>query len=62
MVDAATWNSSPTSYKQNLATAANKSRSEVKYYGERRHFSLETYYNIMSKKINMLELAEVAHF
>ena len=35
-------------YKQNLATAVNKSLSEVKYYGERRNFSLETYYDIMS--------------
>ena len=34
-------------YKQNRATAANKSLSEVKYYGERRNFSLETYYDIM---------------
>ena len=48
-------------YKQNLATAANKSLSEFKYYGERRNFSLETYHDIMSKNFNMLELAGVAH-
>ena len=48
-------------YKQNLATVANKSLSEVKYYGEIRNFSLETYYNIMLKNFNMLELAGVAH-
>ena len=48
-------------YKQNLATVANKSLSEVKYYGEIRNFSLETYYNIMLKNFNMLELAGVTH-
>ena len=48
-------------YKQNLATTANKSLSEVKYYGERRNFTLETYYDIMSKNFNMLELAGIAH-
>ena len=48
-------------YKQNLATAAHKSLSEGKYYDERRNFSLETYYNIMSKNFNMLELAGTAH-
>ena len=32
-------------YKQNLA---NKSLSDLKYYGERRKFTLETYYNIIS--------------
>ena len=48
-------------YKQNLATAANKSLSEVKYYDERRNFSLETYYDIMSKNFNMLELDVAAH-
>ena len=47
--------------KQNFATATNKSLSEVEYYGERRKFSLETYYDIMSKNFNMLELAGVAH-
>ena len=44
-------------YKQNLATATNKSLGEVKYYSEQRNFSLENYYNIMSKNFNMLELA-----
>ena len=48
-------------YKQNLATPANNSPSEVKYYGERRNFLLETYYDIMSKNFNMLELAVTAH-
>ena len=48
-------------YKQNLATAANKSFFEIKYYGERRNFPLETYYDIISKIFNMLELAGAAH-
>ena len=48
-------------YKQNLATVANKSLSEVKYYCERRNFSLETYDDIMLKNFNMLELTGVAH-
>ena len=47
--------------KQNLATLANKSLSYLKYYGERRNFTLETYYNIISKNFNMLELAGTAH-
>ena len=34
-------------YKQHLATSANKSFSKVKYYGERRNFTLETYYDIV---------------
>ena len=29
-------------YRQNLATTANRSLNEVKYYGERRNFTLET--------------------
>ena len=48
-------------YKQNLALAANKSLSEVKYYGERRNFSFETYYDIISKNFNMLERARETH-
>ena len=48
-------------YKGNLATAANKSLSEAKYYGKRRNVSLETYYDIMLKSFNMLELLGVAH-
>ena len=48
-------------YKENLATSANKSLSKVKDYGERRNFTLETYYDIMSKNFNMLELAGIEH-
>ena len=48
-------------YKQNLATFADKSLREVKHYGEKRNFTLETYYDIMSKKFNILELAGIAH-
>ena len=48
-------------YKQNLATAANKSLGKVKYYGERRNFSFETYYDIISKNFNKLELTGTAH-
>ena len=48
-------------YKQNLATLANKSLSELKYYGERRNFTLESYDDIISKNSNMLELAWTAH-
>ena len=48
-------------YKQNLATSANKSLNEVKYFGERRTFTLETYYDIMLKSFNILELAGIAH-
>ena len=57
MADAVTWNLNPTS----ITTTANKSLSEVKYYGERRNFKLEAYYDIMSKNFNMLELAGVAY-
>ena len=48
-------------YKQNLATLANKSLRDLKYYGERRNFTLETYYDIISKNFNILELAGTAH-
>ena len=48
-------------YKQNLSMAANKSLSEVKYYGERRNFSLKTHYYLMSKNFNMLEMAGKTH-
>ena len=36
---------------------ANKSLSELKYYGERRNFTLESYYDIISKNFNILESA-----
>ena len=49
------------SYKQNLAKTANKSIGEARYHGERRMFTLETYYIIMSKNFNLLEQAGVAH-
>ena len=48
-------------YKQNLATMANKSLADLKYYGDRRNFTLETYYDIISKSFNMLEMAGTAH-
>ena len=48
-------------YKQNLATTANKSLAELKYYGDRRNFTLETYYDIISKNFNMLDMAGTAH-
>ena len=48
-------------YKQNLATLANKSLSDLEYYGKRRNFTLETYYDIISKNFDMLELAGAAY-
>ena len=44
-----------------MATLADKSLNEVKYRGERRNFTLGTYYDILSKNFNMLELAGIAH-
>ena len=49
------------SYKKNLSTTANKSIGDARYHGERRTFTLETYYTIMSKDFNLLEQAGVAH-
>ena len=40
---------------------ANKSLDDLKYHGEIRNFTLETYYDIISKSFNMLELAVTAH-
>ena len=40
---------------------ANKSLADLKYYGDRRNFTLETYYDIISKSFNMLEMAGTAH-
>ena len=40
---------------------ANKSLGELKHYGERRNFTLESYYDMISKNFNMLELVGVAH-
>ena len=48
-------------YKQNLAPLVNKSLSDSKCYGQRRNFTLETYYDIISKNFNLLELAGTAH-
>ena len=48
-------------YKQNLATLVNKSFSDLKYYGERRNCTLETYLNNLSKNFNVLELAGFSH-
>ena len=47
-------------YKQNLATLVNKSLRDLKYFGKRIKFMLETYYNIISKNF-LLELAGTAH-
>ena len=49
------------SHKQNLSTAANKAIGDKRYHGERRTFTLETYYTIMSKNFNILEQAGVDH-
>ena len=43
------------SYKQNVATAVNKSIGYARYHGEEIMFTLETYYTIMSNNFNLLE-------
>ena len=49
------------SYKQNLATTANKAIGEGRYHYESRTFTLKTYYTIMSKNFNLLEQLGVAN-
>ena len=48
-------------YIENKATAANKVIAETKYYGDRRHFTLETYYTLMSQAFLELDSAGVVH-
>ena len=49
------------SYKENLASAAENKIRDAKYYGDRRNFTLETYYTLMTGAFNDLELAGTAH-
>lgn len=49
------------SYKENLASAAENKIRDAKYYGDRRNFTLETYYTVMTGSFNDLELAGTAH-
>ena len=48
-------------YRENMATAAENALREAKYYGDRRNFTLESYYTIMTNCFNNLELAGPAH-
>ena len=48
-------------YLENKATAANKIIAETKYYGDRRHFTLETYYTLMSQAFLELDQAGIVH-
>ena len=48
-------------HRENLASKANLSLSNVIYKGERRNFTLETYYSIMTKAFNDLALAGPTH-
>ena len=48
-------------YFNNKATTANKALTETKYFGNRRNFTLETYYAIITKAFNDLEEAGTAH-
>ena len=50
-----------TTYLDNLATAANATISAASYHGQRRNFTLESYYNIMTTGFNDLSLAGPAH-
>lgn len=49
------------SYKENLASAAENKIRDAKYYGDRRNFTLETYYTVMTGAFNDLQLAGTAH-
>ena len=49
------------SYKENLASAVENKIRDAKYYGDRRNFTLETYYTVMTGSFNDLELAGTAH-
>lgn len=48
-------------YLENKATAANRVLTETKYYGERRNFTLETYYTLMSQCFLDLEQSDPVH-
>ena len=48
-------------YLQNKATSANQSLTNASYYGIRRNFIIETYYNIMTTAFNDLELSGLVH-
>ena len=43
------------SYEENKAQAAEKSINNASYFGERRHFTIETYYEIFTKAFNDLD-------
>ena len=49
------------SYLNNIATTANAAMSRAVYRGDKQHFTLETYYSIMSKAFNDLALAGPAY-
>ena len=49
------------SYKENLASAAENKIRDAKYYGDRRNFTLETYYTVMTSAFNDLALSGTAH-
>ena len=49
------------SYKQNLATTDNKGIGDARYHGEKRTFTIKTYYTIISKNFNLLEQSGVDH-
>ena len=44
-------------YKQNKASRANAALDKAIYVGEKRNFTIETYYNIMTKNFNLLASA-----
>ena len=48
-------------FLENKAAAATNSMNNAVYKGDCQHFTLETYYGIMSKAFNDLELAGAAH-
>ena len=49
------------SYLENMASLATTNISKAIYKGDRAHFTIETYYNIMSKSFNDLDQAGSAH-
>ena len=49
------------SFLENKASSATAAMSNAVYKGDRQHFTIETYYSIMSKAFNDLELAGAAH-
>ena len=59
MVELATFQNA--TYLENKATSANKVIAETKYYGDRRHFTLETYYTLMSQSFLELDSAGIVH-